>query len=285
MSINSSTGQLNWTPAAGQNGTFNFEVRATNTAGNPDAPNRTMAFSVTVGGTSTGAPTGVDLDAASDTGTSSTDNITNVVQPQITVSGVTSGALVRLYDGTTLIGQATASGSTVTITPSAALAGGSRTISASQQPSGGSESAKSTALSITIDTTPPSAFSNTLPTTAGANFGYVFDLANPDEGQSGVTYSLVGAPAGMAITANTGLVTWTPTLAQVGANNFTVRITDAAGNARTQAATITVASQSRQAMPDFDLTDVNPNSPTFNQSISPRDQLTHVSVWYLIHST
>ena len=36
---------------------------------------------------------------------------------------------------------------------------------------------------------------------------------------------------------------------------------------------------------DFSLTDVNPNSATFNQPISPRQFLQQASAWYFGHST
>ena len=36
---------------------------------------------------------------------------------------------------------------------------------------------------------------------------------------------------------------------------------------------------------DFQLVDVNPTSPTFNQNVSPRDYLGQVSAWYFGHST
>ena len=38
-------------------------------------------------------------------------------------------------------------------------------------------------------------------------------------------------------------------------------------------------------MPDFSLTDVNPNSPTKDQAVSPRDYLEQVSAWYFGHAT
>ena len=37
--------------------------------------------------------------------------------------------------------------------------------------------------------------------------------------------------------------------------------------------------------PDFALPDVNPNSATFDSTISPRDYLSKVSAWYFGHST
>jgi hypothetical protein len=38
-------------------------------------------------------------------------------------------------------------------------------------------------------------------------------------------------------------------------------------------------------MPDFSLMDVNPNSPTKDQAVSPSDYLQQVSAWYFGHAT
>ena len=38
-------------------------------------------------------------------------------------------------------------------------------------------------------------------------------------------------------------------------------------------------------VPDFSLTDVNPNSATHDQAVSPRDHLARVSAWYFGHAT
>ena len=38
-------------------------------------------------------------------------------------------------------------------------------------------------------------------------------------------------------------------------------------------------------VPDFTLTDVNPNSASYNQPVSPRAQLGRVSAWYFGHAT
>jgi hypothetical protein len=37
--------------------------------------------------------------------------------------------------------------------------------------------------------------------------------------------------------------------------------------------------------PDFQLEDVNPNSATAGQPVSPRDELQRVSAWYFGHAT
>lgn len=38
-------------------------------------------------------------------------------------------------------------------------------------------------------------------------------------------------------------------------------------------------------VPDFSLTDVNPNSATYNQTVSPRQYLGKITAWYFGHST
>ncbi|MEX2187537.1 MAG: peptidylprolyl isomerase [Pirellulales bacterium] len=284
MTINATTGVISWTPAANQGGTHHYEVHTTNTAGSLTAPSRTLQFSVTVPG-SVVVPGGVDLRDVSDSGSNNTDNITNVALPQFTVSGVVAGAVVRLFNGSTLIGQATASGTTVNITATSALTSGSNNITATQQPSGGQESGKSASLFVEFDNTPPGNFTTIPADSAITGRGYVFDMQSSNEGQAGVSYSLQNAPAGMAIAASTGLITWVPTTAQNGNQTFTVRVSDAAGNVRTQNASINVAAQTLSPLSDFHLNDVNPNSSTSGQSVSPRDELGHVSAWYLIHST
>lgn len=38
-------------------------------------------------------------------------------------------------------------------------------------------------------------------------------------------------------------------------------------------------------VPDFTLTDVNPNSASYQQAVSPREYLQKVSAWYFGHAT
>lgn len=39
------------------------------------------------------------------------------------------------------------------------------------------------------------------------------------------------------------------------------------------------------AVPDFGLADVNLTSPTYNETVSPRDYIGQVTGWYFGHST
>ena len=80
------------------------------------------------------------------------------------------------------------------------------------------------------------------PTTAteDAPYSYQVAAADVDAGDT-QTYSLdPGFPAGMTISP-TGLVSWTPTNAQVGPQSYTVRVTDAGGLFATQTVNVTVA--------------------------------------------
>jgi hypothetical protein len=60
--------------------------------------------------------------------------------------------------------------------------------------------------------------------TAGQSFSLQVQ-ANDAEGDA-LTFSLSGAPAGMAINSSSGQIAWTPTIDQVGSHSVTVQVTD-----------------------------------------------------------
>ncbi len=78
--------------------------------------NANAALAATPSISITDMPTQVDLASATDTGTSGTDNVTNLDNStttkklQFVVTGTTAGATVKIYAGATLIGSAIASG-------------------------------------------------------------------------------------------------------------------------------------------------------------------------------
>jgi hypothetical protein len=99
-----------------------------------------------------------DLDAASDSGTSDSDNLTRDDTPTLSGSGVEAFATVKLYDtdGTTLRGtdQADAAGNwTITSSP---LSEGSHTLTVKQTDlAGNTSTVASSSLVVTIDTIAP----------------------------------------------------------------------------------------------------------------------------------
>ncbi|NML24689.1 DUF4347 domain-containing protein, partial [Zoogloea dura] len=102
------------------------------------------------------APGAPDLTTASDTGISSTDNITGDTTPTFTGSGASAGATIKLYESSTLLGTTTADGSGNWTITSSTLGAGTHSITAKQTVSG-TESAASASLSVTIDTSAPTA--------------------------------------------------------------------------------------------------------------------------------
>jgi RHS repeat-associated protein len=99
---------------------------------------------------------------------------------------------------------------------------------------------------LTVATPPPT---NQVPsiastpltaTVARASYSYDVDATDPDPGDA-LAFALPTAPSGMTINATTGLIAWTPTLAQVGDHSVVVRVTDTGGLFAEQSFTITVS--------------------------------------------
>jgi cyclophilin family peptidyl-prolyl cis-trans isomerase len=248
LTVDKATGKVMVTPPANFVGILEADVWVTST----DNANRNGAFdeqhieiSVTPGKPS------VDLAAASDSGSSNSDNITNATSLQFQVANVQPGAVVELFrqtNGTTRtpIGQQTATGNTVTITTTNLTTDGQFQIVASQTVTVGEETVTSDLsdiLTVTIDRTVPDAFPATpVPPTEGmAGRAVPFDADHPNEGDAGFAYSLVNAPARAIIDANSGILAWIPTDDQVGPQTFSIRMSDAAGNFVDQPVAIVIA--------------------------------------------
>jgi hypothetical protein len=77
--------------------------------------------------------------------------------------------------------------------------------------------------------------------TEGLAYSYDADAIDLDAGDV-LTFSLAAAPAGMSIDPSTGLVSWTPTSAQVGNNLVSIVVTDAGSLSASQTFTIRVFS-------------------------------------------
>lgn len=76
--------------------------------------------------------------------------------------------------------------------------------------------------------------------TVGQLYSYDVDATDPDAGDV-LTFALVSAPTGITINATSGLMQWTPTVAQVGSHQVIVRVQDTGGLAATQSFAITVS--------------------------------------------
>lgn len=236
VSVDSTTGAASVMPPSGYVGTMDVLVytRPATTSDTSDVYDiQTLTITVTPD-----APQSVDLLAATDSGASNSDDITNATSLDFQVDGVTDGALVRLHVGNTIIGQATATGTSVTIT-TASLGEGTHNVFATQIVDN-FESPISSSLPVTVDWTAPPEFTSTPPTEAFVDQLLSYDLENPEEGTAGTVYSPTTAPTGALLDPVSGAVSWTPGLGDVGTNAFAVTLTDLAGNARTQSWNIEV---------------------------------------------
>ena len=139
------------TSSTRSNGDHTFTTTATDVAGNlgPASGGTTITID-TVAPTAPSAPV---LTAASDSGISSTDRITNDTTPTVTgTAGV--GTNVALYSGSTPVGSAVATDGTYTIT-ALTLSDGTTTLTARTDPDVAGNVGISVGTSVTIDTTAP----------------------------------------------------------------------------------------------------------------------------------
>jgi hypothetical protein len=157
--------------------------------------NYTAAPTVTVG-----TP---DLTTASDSGTSNTDNLTNVTTPTFTVAATTN-ASVQLFDNGVATGSpAVASAGSATVT-SGALAGGagtSHSITAKATLSG--TTVTSSALTIVVDTQAPQGLTITGVVGSGHVIDYSGALGTATNDQAAATIIICGTNAFPCGTNNT----------------------------------------------------------------------------------
>ena len=258
-------------------GTHALTYTATDLAGN--ASSSRLSWTVL-------APPVVDLKASSDTGASSTDNITNATSPVITVSSLIPGALVtvRATKGAETITCSFTAGAPATATdPSSSgecslpslTSDGSWSVTATQSIAG-TPSASSSALAFTLDTAAPVVGGGTTGITAvvggsalspgggtEANSitftlpSYEFSSTEISGGASR-TCLLDGSPIACPTSALTGLTT--------GSHTLVVRDTDVAGNVTTESftwsvvgvPTVTLLASSDSAAPDSITSDDTP---------------------------
>jgi hypothetical protein len=146
-----SFGQYTITASALGAGAHQVAATASDAAGNVSAPSTGLTVTIL---TSAVAPSAPDLDAASDSGWSDSDDLTRVNQP--TLTGTASpGATVTLYIGATAIGSGTANAAGAYAVTTSALADGTRSITARATDQAGNASPASAATAITIDTRAP----------------------------------------------------------------------------------------------------------------------------------
>ncbi len=272
MTVNASTGLLQWTPAS--LGTFPVQVRARDLSGAAV----TQSFSITVTNsnrgpviTSTPGTTGTVNQTYSypATATDADAGDTKTWSLRTAPAGMTVNAATGLVLWTPNSGQLGAFPVVLEVRDTiGALALQSFTLTIS---TGGSNNA-------------PPVFTSTPSTHAVVGQLYSYDANAVDPEGTAITFLLFTAPGGMTINASSGLVSWTPTLAQAGPQNVSVQARDASGTISSQNFTVTVEAvfldpvfQLISPTAGSDLTkpvnmtanisDPNPSGPTINWSV------------------
>ena len=145
------------TSSALEDGAYNIRSIQTDTAGNTSAASAVLATTID---TTIAAPGAPDLDAASDTGVSDSDDITSDTTPAFSGTGEDAATVTlfadanddRVVDAGESLGTAVVSGGVWSIT-SSALEDGAYNIRSIQTDTAGNTSAASAVLATTIDTT------------------------------------------------------------------------------------------------------------------------------------
>jgi len=210
-----------WTVTTGDLavGTHAITAQAMDAAGNTSGAS--SALSITID-TKAAAPSKLDLAAASDTGASDSDNITNVSTATITGKGE-AGATVQVQIGTTVIGTGKVSANGNWAVKTSVLAEGTHLIRARQTDLAGNVSGLGAAgLTVVIDRTAPN---TPLITKVGAG-----TVSGSAEANATVTLLDGATPIGSA-TADAGGAWSIATVLGAGAHSLTAKATDLAGNA------------------------------------------------------
>lgn len=232
-------------------------------AGNTSAAGSDTAMKDTV---APAAPSTPDLAAASDSGSSNTDNITNDTTP--TFEGTAeAGSTVAVVDGATPLGTTVTSGTGAWSVTTPALADGVHSITTRATDAAGNTSAASAALRITIDKTQP-----TVTITSPANNGsFIFGAVvasnyHCTDAISGVASCSGPVPSGANFNTST-----------LGSKSFSVTAIDNAGNSAATAnfysvipapiaSTVTVTPNLQQYSDRVDVTASLPNTIIHGQS-------------------
>ncbi len=184
------------------------------------------------------APSGPDMTAATDSGNSSSDDLTNNTTPTF-IGTAEVGSTVRLFDGATQIGSYLASGGTWSII-SSALAEGMHLIVANATDAVGNKGATSTALSVTVDTTAPAVGAPVLATSDDSGVSNSDNLTNvttptfTGTGEVGGTVTLYDTNGTTVLGTGTvsagGVWSITSSALSQGAHTVMAKNTDPAGN-------------------------------------------------------
>ncbi|SMH61874.1 Ig-like domain-containing protein [Azospirillum agricola] len=236
------TGAWTITAASLADGVNTLTAKAVDDAGNTSAASSPLTVTIDTVQAAPGTPV---LGAAYDSGSSSTDGITNIVNPTITGTGE-AGSVVTLYDGGTSFGSTTVNGLGVWSIATGTLLPGTRTLTARAVDAAGNSSAASAGLVITIDTTAAAPGTPSLAVDSGVSgTDRLINTGSPTLVGTAEANGLVRLYDGASLVGSgtaDGSGAWTITASGLGtgAHTLSARMVDAAGNTSAASATLTI---------------------------------------------
>lgn len=233
MVINSASGELTWSPASADLGTYPVTVEVTDSRG----LSATQGYELTVQTRPNDAPVISSEPAAGVTAG-------ELYQYSVIASDPNGDALVyRLDDAPD--GMSVSESGSVSWTPSADQVG-SHPVTIVVEDNRGAWVSQAFDVIVSEANKSPEITSAPV-TTVESESAYAYQVVAIDDDGDALTYGLVQAPAGMAIEADSGLVSWTPSNAQIGSHPVEITVSDGNGGSASQSFTITVGEQPNTA--------------------------------------
>lgn len=113
--------------------------------------------------------------------------------------------------------------------------------------------------------------------------GSLFELKVSDASHTVSTYELLSGPSGMTIDSNTGLVQWTPTVADAGQTTLTVRATNSAGSTEATITFETFFTESPTNVQVSNLTALHPTATWTAPTGEGAQEITGYSLYAVAH--
>ncbi len=194
------------------------------------------------------APSAPDLTAASDSGSSSSDRITNVTTP--TVTGTAEpGSTVSIFDGRALVGSALTTEAGVYSVVTSTLDAGVHVLRATATDPAGNSSRTSAETDVTIDTaapvTPPAPVLTAASDSGISSSDQITNVTTPTftgsaEADATITLFNTSTAVGTATASGTGSYDVTSSTLTDGVKTITITATDVAGNVSANSASVLV---------------------------------------------
>jgi hypothetical protein len=227
MTIGSATGMIQWTPTIAQIGSHPVVVEVSDGRGGI----ATQSFTITV------IEVNHDPEITSSPVTTATEGIPYIYEVQATDpdGDALTFTLTTSPEGMTINGAT----GMINWTPDNTQSG-SRPVVVEVTDGLGGRATQSFTIEVTEAINAEPQITSAPLITAVVGLTYTYDVHATDPDGDALTFSLTTFPEGMTINANTGVITWTPTLGQLGDHNVALDVNDGSGGTDNQSYTITV---------------------------------------------